>query len=117
MIKKLRNSKGVGVLEVILLIATIAILSLIILTGCTLTAQVVRKEPIRGRYKPAHYETNTTLQHKYDAWSDEYVYVPITKAEYVDETWEILYDIEYDNGKHSQAWLEVSEEEYNEIKK
>ena len=115
--KKLKSSKGVGVIEAILLIAVIMIMSLIILTGCTLTAQVVRKEPIRGRYRPAHYETNTTIEHRYDAWGDEWLYIPVTKTEYVDEAWEILYDIEYDNGKCLQAWQEVSEEQYNEIKK
>ena len=118
--RKLRDNKGMGVIEMILMTTMIVVMFLIMastLTGCEPEAQVVRKEPIRGRYLPAHYETNTTLEHRYDAWNDEMVFVPITKTEYVDDTWEILYEIEFDDGAHAQAWQEVSEEEYNEIEK
>lgn len=88
--------------------------AVVLLTAC---AEVERKEPIDSRFIPAHEETHTKYEYVYDSWNNKSRLMPKIETQYVEDSYEILYKVTYDNGKTREIWQEVEKEEYDEYEK
>ena len=116
-IKLIENDKRILQYEKLtlwLLIVGAIMAAVIFLTGC---AEVVREYPIDSRYTISYTETKTMYTEKYNWHEDKYVLVPETYTVAHPEKYEILYQIEYDNGYECTEWREVTKKQYFDFEK
>lgn len=90
-------------------LAAALVLVAVILTGC---ASETKRTPIDCRYTAAYSAVETVYEYKYDYWNGEWRYLPEVKTVQHPESWEILYDVEYDDGSSQKQWVAVSQTDY-----
>ena len=95
-----------------------------LMTGCQITAEneetsitleVVDKEPVAAKYEPPHYDTATTYEYQWDWWNGEYKLLPVVNSEYIEEKFNVQYEIIYSDGSRDYVWETVPEVLYYEI--
>ena len=89
----------------------ICIVLLTVLVGCR---NVVDKEPKDRRYTAAHNEIFTNLM-LLPQGNGQFIFVPVTQSHYIQDRYEILYEITYDDGYQTDKWETVTKSEYDEF--
>lgn len=94
------------------LIAMVAVLLLIlaVMTGC---AKEVRRTQIDKRFIPAHSETQSYVIMLPNGRGGMRAQ-PMVRTIHKPDSYQILYLIEYENGKTHEKWVTVSKETYKE---
>lgn len=75
------------------------------LIGCT---KIIRKTPIDYRFTPAHSETETYFI------ICPYSMIPMVRSVYKQDKFEILYQVEYEDGKIRNRWETVDRATYEQ---
>ena len=86
---------------------------IVVLSGC---AEAVREYPIDSRYTASYAETKTRHKIIYDINGESHT-VSDTYTVAHPETYEILYEIEYDDGRTRREWRQVTKAEYYDFEK
>ena len=112
------------ILAAVAVFVTITLTLGICLTGCQVSTEentseivleVVSKEPVAAKYEPPHYDTATTYEYQWDWWNGEYKLLPVVNSEYVEEKFNVQYEIIYSDGSKDYVWESVPEVLYYEI--
>lgn len=83
------------------------------LTGCT--NEVVSEKPIDKRYTPPYTAIETNWKHKYSLLKRGWSYCPVQETVMHKEEYEILYQVQYDDGDTMQYWKTVTKQEYDDV--
>ena len=112
------------ILAAVAVFATIILTLGICLTGCQVATEestseivleVVSKEPVAAKYEPPHYDTATTYEYRWDWWNGEYKLLPVVNSEYIEEKFNVQYEVVYSDGSKGYIWETVPEVLYYEI--
>lgn len=82
-------------------------------TACGDSAEIVSKTPLDVRYTPQHQEFVTDYEYKYNWWTGDFELVPNMHTETIPDKYEVLYHIEYTDGKTADKWESVNKAEYD----
>lgn len=83
------------------------------LSGCT--NEIVSETPIDKRYTPPYTALETDWQHKYSVLQKKWVYRPVQETVMHKEEYEILYQVQYDDGDTMEYWKTVTKQEYDDV--
>lgn len=100
---KMKGTKLIALLVLFLLILTV-------MTGC---AKEISRTPIDKRFIPAHSEMYPYIQ-MFPNGKGGVRTQPMIRTVFKPDCYQVLYLIEYDNGKSSEIWETVSKETYKE---
>ena len=100
---KMKGTKLIALLVLFLLILTV-------MTGC---AKEISRTPIDKRFIPAHSEMWSYIQMLPNGKGGMRAQ-PMIRTVFRPDCYQVLYLIEYDNGKSSEIWETVSKETYKE---
>lgn len=112
------------ILAAVAVFITVIIAFSMFMTGCqivteneetSITLEVIDKEPVAAKYEPPHYDTATTYEYQWDWWNGEYKLLPVVNSEYVEEKFNVQYEIIYSDGSKDYVWESVPEVLYYEI--
>lgn len=86
----------------------------ILLQGC---AEVERKYIVDYRYNEPRNDVVTDYEYKYNIWTEKRELVPNTHTEYVPESYELMWEYQYDDGHTERKWEKCTRFEYDDAKK
>lgn len=103
------TKKQIRLFEFVFVVVAILVLILSI-TGCT---EVESKYIVDYRYNAPRTDVVTDYNYKWNWHEDEYQLVPDTHTKYVPESYELMWEIRYDNGHVSREWQKCTRFEYD----
>lgn len=87
----------------------VCIILFMLMIGC---GTIVNKVPKERRFTEAHSEIYTYIQ-MLPQGDGKFLFVPMTNSRYVNDRYEIMYEITYENGRQTTRWETVTETEYD----
>lgn len=68
------------------------------------------------RHNESYTKTETDTKYEYNWHTGEYELVPYIETTYVSESYELLHEISYEDGKIKRVWKECTQKEYENAK-
>lgn len=84
---------------------------------CSACRHIDRESVIDYRFTPAHEETRTAMKKEWDYWAEDWQEVPYEYEVFVPDTYELMWEYEYDDGTKGREWKECTRFEYEKAKK
>lgn len=92
-----------------LIAIVISIILIVLMSGCQ-KKEVINKTPVETNYTAAHTQTITHLIPSGNS------FIPVMSSIYVDEKFQVRYEITFSDGESKTTWETVDEFEYKQAK-